>query len=119
MIATIPSYAHYSHPFRYLFGRMEVVDLGIAEIFYENGALRYRYTRYLAPDGERWIRHGQFIAYSEDGTVVSEGTYEHGVEHGPWKDFHSNGQLAALGHYDRGAEVEPWQYWNAEGQPET
>ncbi|KVV34745.1 hypothetical protein WK81_29840 [Burkholderia ubonensis] len=96
-----------------------MADLEIAEIFYESGALKYRYARYLSPDGNRWIRHGQFVAYSEDGTIVSEGTYQHGVEHGPWKDFHSNGRLAALGHYDCGIEVEPWRYWSADGQPET
>ncbi|MGN6653667.1 toxin-antitoxin system YwqK family antitoxin [Trinickia sp.] len=96
-----------------------MTDLAIAEVFYESGALRYRYARYQAPDGSRWIRHGLFVAYHENGAVASEGGYEHGVEHGPWKDFHPNGQLAALGCYDRGTEVDPWQYWDAEGQPET
>ncbi|WP_426399489.1 toxin-antitoxin system YwqK family antitoxin [Ralstonia sp. R-29] len=96
-----------------------MADLEIAEIFYESGALRYRYARYLAADGSRWVRHGLFVSYQEDGTVASEGTYEHGVEHGLWKDFHPNGQLAARGNYDHGAEVGDWQYWGTEGQSET
>ena len=95
-----------------------MADLELAEICYESGALRYRYARYLAQDGNRWIRHGLFVAYHENGAIASEGTYEHGVEHGPWKDFHPNGQLAAHGDYDRGTQVEPWQYWNADGQRE-
>ena len=58
-----------------------MTDLAIAEVFYESGALRYRYARYQAPDGSRWIRHGLFVAYHENGAVASEGGYEHGVEH--------------------------------------
>lgn len=96
-----------------------MAELEIAEIFHDSGALRYRYARYLARDGSRWIRHGLFCTYHENGAIASEGTYEHGVEHGPWKDFHPNGQLAALGHYDHGTAVEPWQYWDADGRPEV
>jgi antitoxin component YwqK of YwqJK toxin-antitoxin module len=92
-----------------------MAELNIAEVLYPSGALRYRYSRYLAADGRRWIRHGLFVEYREDGTIASEGTYEHGVEHGVWKDFHPNGQLAALGDYDHGTEAENWTYWNAEG----
>ncbi|TKC80194.1 hypothetical protein FAZ69_29510 [Trinickia terrae] len=95
-----------------------MADLEIAEVFHESGSLRFRYTRYLVPDGSRWIRHGLFVAYQENGAIASEGTYEHGLEHGPWKDFHPNGQLAALGRYDRGIEIEPWQHWDADGRPE-
>jgi antitoxin component YwqK of YwqJK toxin-antitoxin module len=96
-----------------------MADLEIAEIYYESGAVKYRYSRYLASDGSRWIRHGLFVAYGENGTVVSEGNYDHGVEHGPWKDFHPNGSIAASGNYDQGNEVGTWTYWNADGQPET
>ncbi|WP_316154950.1 hypothetical protein [Cupriavidus sp. BIC8F] len=96
-----------------------MADLEIAEIRYENGGVKYRYSRYLASDGSRWIRHGPFVAYGEDGTVVSEGTYDHGVEHGSWKDFHPNGRIAASGEYDRGHEVGTWKYWDADGQPES
>lgn len=92
-----------------------MAELEIAEIFHDSGALRYRYARYLAPEGRRWIRHGLFFAYHENGAIASEATYEHG----PRKDLHLNGQLAALGHYDRGIALEPWQYWDVDGRPET
>ncbi|MGT0192277.1 toxin-antitoxin system YwqK family antitoxin [Burkholderia pyrrocinia] len=86
-----------------------MAELNIAEVLYPSGALRSRYSRYLAADERRWIRHGLFVEYREDGTLASEGTYEHGVEHGVWKDFHPNGQLAALGDYDHLQTGIPWE----------
>jgi len=94
-----------------------MADLEIAEIFRESGTIKFRYARYLAADGSRWIRHGRFVAYAEDGTVRSEGSYEHGAEHGPWKDFHPNGRLAAAGDFDHGKEADNWRFWDAEGVP--
>lgn len=96
-----------------------MADLEIAEILYENGSVKYRSSRYLASDGSRWIRHGLFVAYSENGAIVSEGHFEHGVEHGEWKDYHPNGGIAASGHYDRGSEAGAWMYWDVNGRPET
>ncbi len=94
-----------------------VTDLNVAEIPFENGTVRYRYSRYLADDGQRWIRHGLFRAYATDGTLASEGHYEHGLEHGLWRDYHESGQLAAEGHYDQGREVaETWRYWDPTGE---
>jgi len=90
-------------------------ELNIAEIPYETGEIRYRYSRYLAADGSRWIRHGLFKAYHPTGALASEGSYEHGKEHGPWRDYHTNGQLAAEGNYDQGAESGQWQYWSEDG----
>jgi len=40
-----------------------MADLEIAEIFHESGTIKFRYARYLAADGSRWIRHGRFVAY--------------------------------------------------------
>ena len=90
-------------------------ELHIAEIPYPSGAIRFRYSRYLAADGSGWLRHGSFRAYHENGALASEGNYEHGQEHGPWRDYHPNGQLAAEGRYLRGTEVGAWQYWSADG----
>jgi antitoxin component YwqK of YwqJK toxin-antitoxin module len=98
---------------------LEMTDLEIAEIPHENGTVRFRYARYLSDDGTRWIRHGLFVAYSEDGAVRSEGHYEHGLEHGEWKDFHPNGQIAAHGRYERGKEVGDWQFWKPDGTLES
>jgi len=93
-------------------------DLNIAEIPYESGAIKYRYSRVPAPDGSRWLRHGFFVEYSEAGVVISEGHYVNGKEHGEWRDFHPNGKLAALGTYENGIEVGEWQYWGEQGNRE-
>ena len=59
-----------------------------------------------------------FQAYHPDGTLASEGTYEHGVEHGLWRDYHTTGKLAAEGDYDHGSEVGVWRFWRQDGTEE-
>ncbi|WP_343610936.1 hypothetical protein [Novosphingobium sp.] len=93
-------------------------ELNIAEIPYEDGTIRYRYARYMAEDGTRWIRHGMFCAYHPDGTLASEGNYVDGKEQGLWTDYHPNGQMAARGLYADGAESGAWEFWNADGSPQ-
>jgi antitoxin component YwqK of YwqJK toxin-antitoxin module len=92
-------------------------DLQIAEIPYPSGSVYFRYSRYLSADESRWIRHGFFQAYHENGALASEGHYEHGREHGPWTDFYDNGQLAAEGVYNQGTQSGVWRYWSASGIP--
>ena len=95
-----------------------MADLNIAEIPYASGTIRFRYARYMSEDGSKWIRHGLFRQYHENGTVISEGTYEHGTEHGLWRDYYPNGQLAAEGQYEQGSETGVWRYWKEDGSPE-
>lgn len=90
------------------------MHLNIAEIFYESGKLQYRYARYLANDGSKWIRHGRFTAFHKNGELASEGNYVDGLEDGVWRDFHENGRLAAEGCYEKGRETGEWQYWDAD-----
>ncbi|HQS59437.1 MAG: hypothetical protein B7Y56_09870 [Gallionellales bacterium 35-53-114] len=92
-----------------------MADLEIAEIPYPSGNIKFRYSRYPSEDGSKWIRHGLFRAYHEDGTLSSEGIYEHGSENGIWHDYHPNGTLAAQGSYENGIQVGVWQYWNEDG----
>ena len=92
--------------------------LQIAEIPYDSGAIRFRYSRYMSDDGMRWIRHGPFVHYMEDGTKASEVEYAHGVEEGPCREFHENGSLAAEGAYRAGKEHGTWHFWAADGTPE-
>ena len=93
-------------------------DLHIAEIPHTSGSMRYRYSRYLSPDGTRWVRHGLFVEYHENGKRAGEGSYSHGSEEGLWQYFHPNGQLAAEGHYVEGKEEGAWRYWKTTGEPE-
>lgn len=92
-------------------------DLNIAEIPYETGEIRYRYSRVMAPDGKRWIRNGLFYEYARNGQIISEGQYRDGKEEGLWRDYYEGGQLAAEGHYADGEEVGEWHYWNPDGTP--
>ncbi|WP_431259359.1 toxin-antitoxin system YwqK family antitoxin [Roseateles chitinivorans] len=92
--------------------------LDIAEIPHESGSIRYRYSRVMAPDKTRWIRHGLFVAYHEDGAIASEGRYVDGEEDGVWRDFHSNGQRASEGQYRAGREVGLWRFWAPDGSEE-
>ena len=93
-------------------------DLHIAEIPYESGAVKFRYARVMSPDKTRWIRHGLFVAYHENGKVMSEGQYVDGLEDGQWRDFHPDGQPAAEGHYREGKEVGVWRFWKPDGTEE-
>lgn len=90
-------------------------DLNIAEIPYATGEVQFRYSRYLSEDGGRWIRHGLFRAYHQNGQLASEGEYRDGLEVGVWRDYHDNGQLAAEGEYHNGRETGQWRYWLNDG----
>lgn len=93
-------------------------DLNIAEIPHESGAVKFRYARVLAPDRTRWIRHGVFVEYHEDGTVASEGQYIDGKEDGLRRDIYPNGHPAAEGHYRAGQKVGTWRFWKPDGTEE-
>jgi hypothetical protein len=95
------------------------LNLNIAEIPYDTGELQYRYARHLAPDGSRWIRHGIFTEFHQNGQMASQGTYANDLEEGTWQDFYENGQIAAQGLYSGGIETGTWQYWNLEGIQEA
>ncbi|MBN3724654.1 toxin-antitoxin system YwqK family antitoxin [Burkholderia sp. Ac-20379] len=94
-------------------------NLNIAEIAYESGGIKFRYTRMLSPDGTRWIRHGLFVAYHENGTIASEGDYVQGKEEGVWRDFHESGKPAAEGAYLGGEKHGRWRYWREDGSEEA
>jgi hypothetical protein len=93
--------------------------LHIAEIPYETGELHYRYARALNADGTRWIRHGLYQEFHQNGQLASEGSYENGLEQGLWRDWFPNGQLAAEGYYQAGEETGQWRFWHYDGTPES
>lgn len=93
-------------------------SLNIAEIPYPSGMIQFRYSRYLSDDGSRYVRHGLFVAYNEDGSIASEVHFQDGVETGPCRDYHPNGKLAAEGSYLDGKEHGLWKFWNSDGELE-
>jgi antitoxin component YwqK of YwqJK toxin-antitoxin module len=96
-------------------GMVDGVVLNIAEITNESRQVVARYSRYLAPDGSRWVRHGLYVAYHPSGQVASEVTYEHGLEEGLSRDYYPGGQLAAEGYYRAGKEEGIWRFWAQDG----
>ncbi|MDP8568958.1 toxin-antitoxin system YwqK family antitoxin [Methylophilus aquaticus] len=95
-----------------------MMHIQIAEIPFESGAIKHRYSRYMSEDKTRWVRHGLFTAFYENGSKASELQYEHGVEQGECIDYHSNGQVAARGQYHEGKEQGLWRYWAEDGSEE-
>ena len=47
----------------------------------------------MSDDGTKWIRHGLFTEYHQNGNILSTGMYNEGLENGRWKDYHENGNL--------------------------
>lgn len=92
-----------------------VADLNLAEIPYDTGEIRFRYSRVMSKDGSKWIKHGLFCEYHKTGQLLSEGSYKQGKEDGLWRDFYENGILAAEGVYENGVEVGEWKYWMPDG----
>lgn len=92
--------------------------LHIAEIPYDSGKIQYRYARYLSEDGSRWIRHGLFRSYWQNGNLKGEGHCERGSEMGFWSDYHENGQMAARGQYVEGKQQGTWRFWDSDGNEE-
>lgn len=92
--------------------------LDIAEIPYETGELKFRYSRRMSADSEKWVRDGLFQSFYVNGQISSEGHYRDGHEDGIWSSYHENGQLAWRGVYCDGQEAGDWDFWDINGQSE-
>lgn len=99
-------------------GKKDDLILYIAEIPYETGEVRFRYSRKMSDDGTKWIRHGLFTEYHQNGNILSTGLYNEGLENGHWKDYHENGNIAAEGDYKNGNEIGKWLYYDENGNLE-
>ncbi len=98
---------------------MMATKLDLAEVLHEDGAIRYRYERYMSDEEGCWIRHGLFTAFHRNGGIASEGQYRHGAEEGTWRSYHENGNLAAKGKYHSGTESGLWRFWTSDGLLES
>lgn len=93
--------------------------LYIAEILYETGEVHFRYSRKLSDDGTKWLRHGLFTEYHQNGNILSTGLYDEGLETGHWNDYYENGNIAAEGDYKDGTETGKWLYYDENGKLES
>lgn len=61
------------------------------------------------------LKHGQWVAFFENGTVSWIGNFKEGVEFGIWKDWYKSGSLKEECYYKNGIK-EPINFWNKEGE---
>lgn len=82
---------------------------------YASGQLIYEGEQVLDGDG-RWVRHGPWSAYYEDGSPWERGAYADGVEDGRWDWWYENGQPMSAGAFRDGVRVGPWSWWYPDGR---
>jgi antitoxin component YwqK of YwqJK toxin-antitoxin module len=59
--------------------------------------------------------NGVVAAYREDGSLLSETTYQRGASHGPYRDYWSNGRVSLEGQYLHGIQEGEWRCYNRDG----
>jgi antitoxin component YwqK of YwqJK toxin-antitoxin module len=64
------------------------------------------------PDADGWLPHGRCAAYREDGSLLLEITYEHGVAHGPYRDYWRNGGVSLEGQHVTGKREGEWRFYD-------
>jgi antitoxin component YwqK of YwqJK toxin-antitoxin module len=56
--------------------------------------------------------HGRCVAYRQDGALLLEITYDHGVADGAYRDYGSDGRLACEGQYSCGVQEGEWRFYH-------
>ena len=62
------------------------------------------------------VRHGPFRQWSDDGTVLNDGTYENGERDGQWLEYYADGTPKALTTYSVGVRDGEWKTWFENGK---
>ena len=83
-----------------------------------SGAKKAEYEVALDEHGAE-EKHGRFRSYYEDGTLESEGAFEHGQQSGAWILYHPNGAKAAAGNYADSLRSGAWETFFPDGAPES
>jgi antitoxin component YwqK of YwqJK toxin-antitoxin module len=63
-----------------------------------------------------WMRHGQYDAYFNDGTLRASGRYENGRMEGKWQYFHYEGHIVEHGSFRDSKRVGHWQFYTYTGE---
>jgi uncharacterized protein len=58
---------------------------------------------------------GLVKSYRDDGSLLTETTFEAGRRHGLYRDYWSNGQLACEGRYVDDVKEGQWRFYNQDG----
>jgi hypothetical protein len=59
----------------------------------------------------KFVYHGTFTTYHDNGLPKREEHYVHGVTHGERTSWYENGQISGQGYYDHGRETGIWSAW--------
>lgn len=66
--------------------------------------------------GSKWIKHGDFVFYDEDGDITHQGAFEDGLESGVWSVVYDDGGKSR-GEFRAGKREGRWHYSYANGRP--
>jgi antitoxin component YwqK of YwqJK toxin-antitoxin module len=86
--------------------------LDISEVWDESQRIR---PIFRPRDRSGWVPHGRYTAVSENGRLLVEITYRHGVVHGSYRDYWSNGKVASEGQFEEGKQEGVWHFYNRDG----
>ena len=64
---------------------------------------------------EKNHRVGQWVHYYDNGRILAQGGYLHGLKEGEWVFFYSNGKYRAQGKYFADQRHGIWKEWDREG----
>ncbi len=59
--------------------------------------------------------NGLVATYRDDGSLLAETTYQHGVRHGPYRDYWSNGRVCLEGQIVNGFKEGEWRFYDRDG----
>jgi antitoxin component YwqK of YwqJK toxin-antitoxin module len=62
------------------------------------------------------VRNGKWIAWDEEGAMLSMGHYKDGFEEGMWTVWFPSGIKRYEGLFNAGKRIGKWKFWNAEGK---
>lgn len=86
-------------------------DSSLIEVsyFYHNQALKMKGFM------EGGVRKGKWIAYDEEGNMLSQGHYKDGFEDGMYTVWYPSGVKRYEGIFKSGKRLGIWSFWDAEG----
>lgn len=89
------------------------VKHGDYEARYENGSLA------LTGRYDHGAHVGRWTMWAENGRMVHQSEYSNDLLSGQWQTWHENGQLAQSGRYDQGLKVGDWTTYEMNGRIES
>jgi TonB family protein len=66
---------------------------------------------------KKYVKHGEYKKYFEDGQLKEIGEYDNNKKHGDWKEYNYHGQIRRIRKYDKGRLIsdEKFGIWKESG----